>query len=199
MAALPLPKVFLDTVPGVASRSWAATCCCWRAAIRCGRSPAGWLDQGYRRLSFIGDVGYAQTNADRYKGFLDAHRSRGLTPCKDLCLTGPFGLYTHYEEISRFLDSLPLLPDGYVCASDYIAHYIQQYYDDRGLQRDGAVPLTGLTTTPSMPTWPTASPRWTPRPPPSARGWRRAFCSACSHPDAACEVSYICTRVIERE
>ena len=41
LAALPLPKVFWTPCRGWASRSWAATCCCWRAAIRCGRSPAG--------------------------------------------------------------------------------------------------------------------------------------------------------------
>lgn len=199
LAALPLPKVFLDTVPGVGQPELGGDLLLLEGRDSVRQITGRLLDQGYRRLSFIGDVGYAQTNADRYKGFLDAHRSRGLTPCKDLCLTGPFGLYTHYEEISRFLDSLPLLPDGYVCASDYIAHYIQQYYEDRGLQRDGAVPLTGFDNNTEYANVANRITTVDTQTPTIGARLASRILFRLSHPDAACEVSYICTRVIERE
>ena len=35
-------------------------------------------------------------------------------------------------EISHFLDFLPTMPDGIVCASDYIAHFIQRYLEEKG-------------------------------------------------------------------
>ena len=41
LAALPLPKVFWTRCPAFCPRRWAATCCCWKAAPPCGRSPAG--------------------------------------------------------------------------------------------------------------------------------------------------------------
>ena len=198
LADLPLPKVFLDTVPGFGLPQLGGDLLLLegRAAVR--QITGRLLDAGYRRLSFIGDVGYAQTNADRYEGFADAHRARGLTPDEALCLTGHFGLYTHYAEISAFLDALPALPDGYVCASDYIAHYIQQYYDDHGLPRAGAVPLTGFdnnTEYANVANRITTVDTQTP-----TIGARLAahILFRLAHPDAACETSYISTRVIDR-
>lgn len=196
LAGLPLPKVFLDTVPGLGQSELHGDLLLLEGRDAVRQITGGLLDAGHTRLSFIGDVGYAQTNTDRYKGFLDAHAARGLTVDESLCLTGPFGLHTHYEEISRFLDSLPELPGGYVCASDYIAHFIEQYYTERGLAR--TVPLTGFDdnaeyanvahriTTVDVQT-PTIGARL---------AYRILF--RLAYPESACEVSYVCTRVIER-
>lgn len=196
LAALPLPKVFLDTVPGFLPPALGGDLLLLegRAAVR--QITGRLLDAGHTRLSFIGDVGYAQTNTDRYEGFLDAHRARGLTPDERLCLTGPFGLYTHYEEISAFLDALDAPPDGFVCASDYIAHYIQQYYDDRSLPR--TVPLTGFdnnTEYANVADRITTVDTQTP-----TIGARLAMhiLFRLANPDAACEVCYLTTRVIDR-
>ena len=38
------------------------------------------------------------------------------------------------------LTRCPAQPDAYVCASDYIAHYIQQYFDERGIPPGGQNP-----------------------------------------------------------
>ncbi len=198
LAALPLPKVFLDTVPGFLPPALGGDLLLLegRAAVR--QITGKLLDAGYTRLGFMGDVGYAQTNTDRYEGFLDAHRARGLTPDERLCLTGPFGLYTHYEEISAFLDGLDALPGGFVCASDYMAHYIQQYYDDRALPRAGVVPLTGFdnnTEYANVADRITTVDTQTP-----TIGARLAMhiLFRLAHPDAACEVCYLITRVIDR-
>lgn len=198
LADLPLPKVFLDSVPGFGQPELGGDLLLLEGRRSIRQITGRLLDLGYQRLSFIGDVDYAQTNTDRYKGFLDAHRDRGLTPDDSLSLTGPLGLYTHYEEICNFLDALPSLPDAYVCASDYIAHYIQRYYDERGLPRDGKIPLTGFDnnaeyanvadriTTVDVQT-PTIGARLAAR-----------ILFRLANPDAASEVSYIYTRVIYR-
>ena len=72
--------MFLDTVPGFLPPALGGDLLLLegRAAVR--QITGRLLDAGHTRLSFIGDVGYAQTNTDRYEGFLDAHRARGLTP-----------------------------------------------------------------------------------------------------------------------
>lgn len=196
LAALPLPKVFLDTVPGLGQPDLHGDLLLLegRGALR--QITGRLLDAGHTKLSFIGDAGYARTNADRYQGFLDAHAACGLPVDESLCLTGPFGLHTHYEEISRFLDSLAEPPGAFVCASDYIAHFIQQYYDERGIAR--TAPLTGFDnnteysnvanriTTVDVQT-PTIGARL---------AYRILF--RLAYPESACEVSYVCTRVIER-
>ena len=144
LAQSPLPKVFLDSLPSLPGSALGGDLVMLegRACIReiTGRL----LDRGYRRLGFVGDVNYATTNRDRYQGFVDAHGERGLAPEEALCMKGPIGLRSHYEEISHFLDGLPALPDAFVCPSDFIAHYIQRYLTERGVPEDAAPILTGF-------------------------------------------------------
>lgn len=144
LADLPMPKVYLDTIPSLPFGKLDGD-----LLLIEGRGPireitGRLLDRGYARLGFLGDVGYAQTNTDRYQGFLEAFTQRGLTPDPSLCLTGSLGLRTHYEEISQFLENLPSLPDGFVCVSDYIAHFIQRYFEEHGSDPEGRIVLTGF-------------------------------------------------------
>lgn len=57
---------------------------------------------------------------------------------------GSLGLRSHYEEISRFLASLPALPDAFICPSDFIAHYIQRYLSETGVPAGKCPILTGF-------------------------------------------------------
>ncbi len=128
LSAQPLPKVFLDTVPTVRFNQLGGD-----LVIIDGRTSERaiterLLKSGRTRLGFIGDAQYAQTNLERYDGFLDAHRALGISVDPSLCMTGPIGLRRHYEEISQFLDGLSELPDGIVCPSDFIAHFVSQYF-----------------------------------------------------------------------
>ena len=36
------------------------------------------------------------------------------------------------------------MPDGIVCASDYIAHFIQRYLEEKGIDPEGRIVLTGF-------------------------------------------------------
>ena len=161
LAALPLPKVFLDTVPGVGQPELGGDLLLLggpRFGAADHRPAAGPGLPAAELLS--ADVGYAQTNADRYKGFLDAHRSRGLTPCKDLCLTGPFGLYTPLRgDQPLFWTACPCCRTAMCAPATTSPITSSSITTTAALQRErrGAVDRL-LTTTPSMPTWPTASP-----------------------------------------
>lgn len=201
LSALPQPKVFLDTVPNLNPETL-----CGDLLLIEGRAPVRritgrLLDMGARRLSFIGDVGYAQTNADRYRGFLDAFQERGLEHDPALCLTGPFGLHTHYEEISRFLDELSergSLPEGYVCASDYIAHYIQQYYDERNLPREGRVYLTGFDNNDEYANVAHRITTVDVQTPTIGARLANKILFRLGFPQSACELGYVCSQVIWR-
>lgn len=144
LADLPLPKVFLDTIPALPYNKLHGDLLMIEGRDLVRQITNRLLDGGCRRLGFIGDVEYAQTNKDRYLGFLDALADHGLQPDPNYCLTGALGLRTHYEEISRFLDFLPSMPDGFVCVSDYIAHFIQRYFEERGIDPEGRIVLTGF-------------------------------------------------------
>lgn len=140
----PLPKVFLDTIPAMPECALGGDLLIIEGRTRVCDITARLLDRGYRRLGFVGDVNYAQTNMDRYRGFLDAHAAHGVTPDPALSMTGSLGLRSHYEEISRFLASLPALPDAFICPSDFIAHYIQRYLSETGVPAGKCPILTGF-------------------------------------------------------
>ena len=140
----PLPKVFLDTIPTLPPSRLHGDLLIIEGRSRVREITSRLLERGFRRLGFIGDVDYAQTNMDRYNGFLDAHSAYGLKADPSLCMTGAIGLRSHYEEISRFLDGLSPLPDAFVCPSDFIAHYIQRYLTERGIAPENAPVLTGF-------------------------------------------------------
>lgn len=144
LAAQPVPKIFLDSVPTLPPSALNGD-----LVLLEGRTPvreitARLLESGRTRLGFVGDVNYAQTNYDRHLGFLDAHRAAGLAPDERLSLTEPLGLHSHYEQISRFLDGLDRLPDGFVCASDFIASFISRYLQETGRRTPDSFVLTGF-------------------------------------------------------
>lgn len=144
LAASPLPKVFLDTVPSVAPDALGGDLVILEGRSRIREITKKLLKSGRKRLGFIGDINYAQTNFDRYEGFLDAHRDVGITPDAKYNLTEAIRLRTHYEDISGFLDALEVFPDGFVCASDFIAHFVQRYLEESGRAIPAQFVLTGF-------------------------------------------------------
>lgn len=140
----PLPKVYLDTVPAVPPDELNGDLVILEGRTRIRQITDRLLREGRKRLGFIGDVDYAQTNYDRYLGFLDAHSACHIQADPALNMTGPIGLRSHYEEISAFLGGLPALPDGFICASDFIAHYVWRYLSETGRSRPDGFVLTGF-------------------------------------------------------
>ena len=144
LASHPLPKVFLDTVPSIATEELGGDLVLLEGRSHIREITGRLLESGRKNLGFIGDVEYAQTNYDRYLGFLDAHRERGLQPNPALCLTEAIHLRSHYEEISQFLRKLGELPDAFVCVSDFIAQFVRRYVAESGLEGPCAPLLTGF-------------------------------------------------------
>ena len=93
LAALPLPKIFLDTVPGLPQAGLGGDLVLLEGRDALRRITGRVLDTGRRRLSFVGAVDYAQTNADRRQGFLDAHaaRSTSISSSKTCIGVPPWG------------------------------------------------------------------------------------------------------------
>ena len=198
LAELPLPKVYLDTIPGLPFSRLHGDLLLIEGRTSICRITGRLLDKGYTRLGFLGDVNYAQTNTDRYQGFLDAFAQRGLTPDPALSMTGALGLRTHYEEISYFLEHLPAQPEGFVCVSDYIAHFIQRYFEEHGMDPEGRIALTGFDN--SAEYLNVAERITTGEVSPRSLGARLAskILFLLEHPGLAQEVSYVASTVLFR-
>lgn len=198
LADLPLPKVYLDTIPTMPFDSLHGDLLLIEGRTPIREITGRLLDRGHTKLGFLGDVYYAQTNTDRYQGFLEAYAQRGLTPDPTLSLTGALGLRTHYEEISYFLEHLGTRPDGFVCVSDYIAHFIQRYFEEHGIDPEGRIALTGFDNNAEYLN--VAERITTVDVRPKTLGARLAskILFLLEHPDLAQEVSYVSSDVIYR-
>lgn len=144
LADLKLPKVFLDTISAVPFMNLNGDLVMLEGRTLVRTLTESLFDRGRTNLGFIGDIAYAQSNNDRYQGFLDAFAQRNLTPKLKNCRIEPIGLNSHYEEISKFLNHLDPMPDGFVCASDYIANFVAQYLEENGIRVPQDVMLTGF-------------------------------------------------------
>lgn len=143
LANLSLPKVFLDTTPSTPFEQLHGDLVMIEGRSAVKHITENLFKSGRTRLGFVGDIHYAQTNMDRYLGFLDAHKEFSIINDKSFNMTDHLHLATHYKQISDFLSSLETMPDGFVCVSDYIAHFIQQYFTEHGISQK-TVCLTGF-------------------------------------------------------
>jgi len=197
LAKLPLPKVFLDSVPSLPTSEMNGDIVFIEGRSSVREITGKLIDSGATRLGFIGDIQYAQTNMDRYLGFTDAFSQRGLKINPAYSMTEKLNLGTHYEQIGKFLSSLKTMPDGFVCASDYIAHFIERYLKEKEIDRSN-ICLTGFDNSSEYPN--VADKITTVDVQTQSMGERLAnkIMFAVNYPGLPCEVSYVLTDVIWR-
>lgn len=102
------------------------------------------LSKGKTRIGFIGDIHYAQTNFERYHGYLDAMADYSLKVDSAICLTKSINIYHYEEEIHNFLKSMNPMPEAFVCVSDFVAQYVETYLSANGYSIPEDVAMTGF-------------------------------------------------------
>ncbi|NLO85546.1 MAG: LacI family transcriptional regulator [Clostridiales bacterium] len=199
LAASPLPKVFLDTVPTVPFSKLSGDLVLLEGRMHIREITKRLLASGRKNLGFIGDVNYAQTNHDRYLGFLDAHEEMGIVPDPHSSSIKPIDLRSHYEDISDFLEELDTMPDAFVCASDFIAHYAQRYLTESKCEVPKNFLLTGFDNNMEYPN--VAERITTVDVETSSLGKRlaRKIVFRADYPAASYEASYVASRIIFRD
>lgn len=76
------------------------------------------IQNGKRRLAFAGDVLNCHSFFERYQGFLDALAQNHLEPATEL-LTSSDSL--DKDRLDSLLAQISPLPDGFICANDFVA------------------------------------------------------------------------------
>lgn len=140
---LNLPKVFLDTVPQINNRSLHGDLILLEGYTTIYQITESVIHRGLTNLGFIGDIHYAKTNLDRYDGYLHCMMDHHLKIDEHICLTHSIDIFSYYQELSGFLDSLDILPEGFICASDYIAHFLQRYFSEHPKRIPNGILVTG--------------------------------------------------------
>ncbi|AUS96707.1 hypothetical protein CDQ84_05420 [Clostridium thermosuccinogenes] len=143
LSRISLPKVFLDTIPGFTVNDLNGDLVLLEGEKTVESITSNLIKKGCRRIGFIGDIHYAQTNAMRWKGFVNAMEHNGLPLESQLCFTKPIDKDSYLAEISTFLNGLKELPDAFVCVNDYVAFLVLNLLNDRRYNFSGNPILTG--------------------------------------------------------
>ncbi|ADO78188.1 substrate-binding domain-containing protein [Halanaerobium praevalens] len=140
---LELPKVYLDLVSKFKLEKITGDLILLEGKTAVQKITKHLIENGKKKLGFIGDINYALTNKKRYQGFTTALKNKGLEIENKYCLTKEIGIYSYYTEISNFLDQLETLPDAFVCASDFIANFLMRYFIENGIKVPEDIALSG--------------------------------------------------------
>lgn len=144
LSDLEIPKVFMDTCTNLSFRELSGDLLLIEGISGISEIVDSLVNRGKTRFGFIGDINYAQTNYERYRGFvhsLDAHK---IHLQKQFCLTSPIGQDTYHAEIHSFFDSLESMPDAFICVSDFVASIVLKELNNRGLSVPKDICLSGF-------------------------------------------------------
>lgn len=104
---------------------------------------------GARSIGFVGDVGHCSSFLERWNGFRTAVASAGMVVDRKLCILDdddePYG---EVDWLLEKINAMPYVPDGFVCANDFIAVRIMQALRRKGLSVPEDVMVTGFDGSP---------------------------------------------------
>lgn len=85
------------------------------------------IEQGARKLGFVGDHTHCNSFYERFNGFRTAVARGGLTLDPNLCIVEPNSApYGEAAWLVERLRAMPCLPDAFVCANDYLAVHLMK-------------------------------------------------------------------------
>ncbi len=124
---LKIQKIFLDMVSSLPEDTLSGDLFLLEGKSSVSKITESIIKKGCTEIGFIGDIEYARTNYERYEGYLSAMNRHKLTVKKEYNLIHSIGIYTYAEEIKEFLSNLKQMPQAFVCASDFVAHFVIKY------------------------------------------------------------------------
>lgn len=140
---LDIPKVFLDTVPELPCNKLSGDVIFLEGTNNVQTLTNHLIKQGHKNIGFIGDIYYAQTNADRYTGYVKAMNENNLQINPEFCFTKKIDINAYEKKISHFLDSLTYMPTAFVCVSDYVAYFLYNHLTEKGYRFPEDIAITG--------------------------------------------------------
>lgn len=107
------------------------------------------IEAGAEKIGFVGDYNHCSSFLERWNGFKAALGNAGYPVDPDTCITeddsNPYG---EVDWITSQLDRMPYIPDGFVCANDFIAIRVIRALRKKGLTVPKDVMVTGFDGSP---------------------------------------------------
>ncbi|MCR5153539.1 MAG: LacI family DNA-binding transcriptional regulator [Lachnospiraceae bacterium] len=144
ISTLKIPKVFMDTSTKLPFRQLSGDLVLIEGLSGVAEIVDDLVAKGKKTFGFIGDINYAQTNYERYRGFVHSLEAHNLPIHKELCLTKQIGAEVYTEEIQSFINSLPKLPEAFICVSDFVASIVCRELTQKGLRIPEDICVSGF-------------------------------------------------------
>ncbi len=149
--SLNIPTVFLDVPPYRTHKTLPGDIFILDGYYSMMEITSQFLRNGQNDLGFIGDINYAQTNYDRWRGFKQAFKNYNFDIQKRYCLTTAPQHFFSYAEVKEHLDRLDRLPRAFICANDVLANYIAHYAIEKGYKIPEDIMLAGYDNNRRLP------------------------------------------------
>ena len=103
---------------------------------------------GARHIGFVGDREHCGSFGERWVGYRMALSEAGLPLDERICILSPDASpYNDIDWLIGRMDRMPLLPDAFICANDYLAVHMMNAIKKKGLSIPGDVMVTGFDGT----------------------------------------------------
>ena len=109
------------------------------------------INQGHRRLGFIGSIFFAESIYERYCGFMRVMMAYGLTITPDFNILGAREnpvLFDTVPALEPYFANIKELPDAWFCAGDRIAVALINILTQKGMRVPGDVSVIGFDDIP---------------------------------------------------
>lgn len=107
------------------------------------------IEAGAKRIGFVGDIDHCSSFRERWNGYRAALSEADLPLDRSVCImdndSEPYG---EVDWIMKKLDAMPYIPDGFVCANDFLAIRIMQALQRKGISIPEQVMVTGFDGSP---------------------------------------------------
>lgn len=141
---LSIPKVFLDCNTIFPLDSLKGDLVLLEGKYAVASITESLIKKGHKNIGFIGDIHYALTNHLRYEGYQAAMHKHNLKIPENVCFTSSIDPHSYFYRIHSFLETLPELPDAFICASDFIANCVFQFLTVNGYRVPEDIALSGF-------------------------------------------------------
>lgn len=157
------------------------------------------IAQGYQNISFVGDYNHCQSFNERWKAYCQIMKDQGSDIKKENCIldddANPYG---DIEWLCNRIRMLPVLPDAFFCANDYLAICMMKALKRLNISIPSDVMICGFDNSPESTVITPAL--TTVRIPSTAMGYiaSELLLSRIAHPEMPYRTTYVKTDVISR-
>ena len=152
LSKLSMPKIFMDTATQISFRELHGDLLLIEGKSCIMEIVKKLIQHGKSQIGFIGDINYAQTNFERYQGFLYALETHNLPLQSQYCLTTSIGIDAYEESIDSLntnVDYRTTLIEEFTTSlinysSDNFKHSHFEEYTETNISTDNKLNFTDL-------------------------------------------------------